>query len=185
MIRRPPRSTLFPYTTLFRSSVVHTIPSSQVAGVPATHCPVAGSQVSRPLQSWPSSQVTAGVWSQTCCTVSQASVVQRLLSSQSASTLQHPAIGGKLQLPVAGSHVSVVQTLPSSQTTGVPAWHWFVCVLQVSTPSQALWLSQSVSAWQQPAIGACMQPAPRSQLSGAQRLASSQSAGAPAAHVPV
>ena len=25
MIRRPPRSTLFPYTTLFRSSVVHII----------------------------------------------------------------------------------------------------------------------------------------------------------------
>src|SRR3712207_8149336 len=26
MIRRPPRSTLFPYTTLFRSQLVHTLP---------------------------------------------------------------------------------------------------------------------------------------------------------------
>src|SRR5258708_8051013 len=30
MIRRPPRSTLFPYTTLFRSSLVHTLRLSQV-----------------------------------------------------------------------------------------------------------------------------------------------------------
>src|SRR5688572_30912569 len=30
MIRRPPRSTLFPYTTLFRSSTVRTMDPSQV-----------------------------------------------------------------------------------------------------------------------------------------------------------
>src|SRR3712207_7551981 len=28
MIRRPPRSTLFPYTTLFRSSIARTVPCS-------------------------------------------------------------------------------------------------------------------------------------------------------------
>src|SRR5207249_3239875 len=104
-------------------SAVHTTPSSQVGGVPSTHVPSCGLQVSRPLQKRPSSQVTAGVWLQTCWTVSQASVVQRSWSSQSASTLQQPATGGKLHKPVAWSHVSVVQTSPSLQTTGVPAWH--------------------------------------------------------------
>src|SRR5256885_10131112 len=35
MIRRPPRSTLFPYTTLFRSSIAHT----SAPGSPSTiHC---------------------------------------------------------------------------------------------------------------------------------------------------
>src|SRR2546428_6398717 len=43
MIRRPPRSTLFPYTTLFRSSDGHT---SCVAG--ATHDAVAGRTVCQP-----------------------------------------------------------------------------------------------------------------------------------------
>src|SRR2546430_6391294 len=33
MIRRPPRSTLFPYTTLFRSAVVVQVPDALVAGV--------------------------------------------------------------------------------------------------------------------------------------------------------
>src|SRR3712207_7500189 len=33
MIRRPPRSTLFPYTTLFRSSTGHTIESSVIVSV--------------------------------------------------------------------------------------------------------------------------------------------------------
>src|SRR5438876_5512674 len=32
MIRRPPRSTLFPYTTLFRSSVAPTRPASPAGG---------------------------------------------------------------------------------------------------------------------------------------------------------
>src|SRR5438105_5219407 len=35
MIRRPPRSTLFPYTTLFRSSVVVT-PTSAIAAIAPT-----------------------------------------------------------------------------------------------------------------------------------------------------
>src|SRR5260221_14738418 len=31
MIRRPPRSTLFPYTTLFRSGQLQSLPSQQIA----------------------------------------------------------------------------------------------------------------------------------------------------------
>src|SRR3712207_8303559 len=34
MIRRPPRSTLFPYTTLFRSRVAHQLQRPEVAGTP-------------------------------------------------------------------------------------------------------------------------------------------------------
>src|SRR5258707_8767856 len=33
MIRRPPRSTLFPYTTLFRSLLAHSDALSQIAGL--------------------------------------------------------------------------------------------------------------------------------------------------------
>src|SRR2546427_6679889 len=33
MIRRPPRSTLFPYTTLFRSRAIHVHPSRKVPAV--------------------------------------------------------------------------------------------------------------------------------------------------------
>src|SRR5256885_5955604 len=33
MIRRPPRSTLFPYTTLFRSRPVHRHPDGKVPGI--------------------------------------------------------------------------------------------------------------------------------------------------------
>src|SRR2546426_6197954 len=36
MIRRPPRSTLFPYTTLFRSPVVPPLPASVALVVPST-----------------------------------------------------------------------------------------------------------------------------------------------------
>src|SRR2546426_8613806 len=39
MIRRPPRSTLFPYTTLFRSHCLR-IPFEQLALVPALRAPV-------------------------------------------------------------------------------------------------------------------------------------------------
>src|SRR2546430_8544911 len=42
MIRRPPRSTLFPYTTLFRS-IVHDGSGNPVAGVTVTFTPAAGS----------------------------------------------------------------------------------------------------------------------------------------------
>src|SRR3712207_8339810 len=37
MIRRPPRSTLFPYTTLFRSSELVPLPSSPDVPPPASH----------------------------------------------------------------------------------------------------------------------------------------------------
>src|SRR5256885_11486273 len=35
MIRRPPRSTLFPYTTLFRSAAEHELPDEEKAHQPA------------------------------------------------------------------------------------------------------------------------------------------------------
>src|SRR5256885_11060780 len=35
MIRRPPRSTLFPYTTLFRSPLIELLDDAEVAGVAA------------------------------------------------------------------------------------------------------------------------------------------------------
>src|SRR5207244_4274998 len=120
-----------------QESAVHTIPSSQVGAVPGTHVPSCGLQVSRPLQKRPSSQVTAGVWLQTCWTVSHVSVVQASLSLQSGSTLQHPAIAGKLHAPVAWSHVLVVQASLSSQTTGVAAWQIPGRTSQVAAPLQA------------------------------------------------
>src|SRR5258708_28880882 len=43
MIRRPPRSTLFPYTTLFRSSVV--IPPEKIAAIVITDKPDSASTV--------------------------------------------------------------------------------------------------------------------------------------------
>src|SRR3712207_8245071 len=41
MIRRPPRSTLFPYTTLFRSSAVEAMVSKGMAHVPEGRCVIA------------------------------------------------------------------------------------------------------------------------------------------------
>src|SRR3712207_4307009 len=37
MIRRPPRSTLFPYTTLFRSPLPHQL-ADRPRGTPSAHC---------------------------------------------------------------------------------------------------------------------------------------------------
>src|SRR5256885_13193626 len=39
MIRRPPSSTLFPYTTLFRSAFLHVFPYSPRPGTPAARMP--------------------------------------------------------------------------------------------------------------------------------------------------
>src|SRR3712207_7275929 len=40
MIRRPPRSTLFPYTTLFRSRVLEMVPRSRLVTIQdCGHCP--------------------------------------------------------------------------------------------------------------------------------------------------
>src|SRR3712207_8392249 len=38
MIRRPPRSTLFPYTTLFRSAGIATTKSARADGIPTNWC---------------------------------------------------------------------------------------------------------------------------------------------------
>src|SRR5689334_8940601 len=85
-----------------------------------------------------------------CCAVSQVSDVHALPSSQSASTLQHPATAGKAQVPSGSVQPSVVQASPSSQTTGAPAWHTPVAVSQVSRPSHATRSSQSASRVQHP-----------------------------------
>src|SRR5258708_31975900 len=45
MIRRPPRSTLFPYTTLFRSAPHAAAPQAQS---PSTHCAPATAQAAPP-----------------------------------------------------------------------------------------------------------------------------------------
>src|ERR1044071_2789218 len=48
MIRRPPRSTLFPYTTLFRSVTKPELPLTITGmGVPLTGAPVAGGAIRR------------------------------------------------------------------------------------------------------------------------------------------
>src|SRR5689334_24661263 len=49
MIRRPPRSTLFPYTTLFRSEVRFVGSGAPVASRPATACPTRSRMKSRQL----------------------------------------------------------------------------------------------------------------------------------------
>src|SRR5690349_23070384 len=49
MIRRPPRSTLFPYTTLFRSSSTATSsPKTSCSPAGARWSPISGSRESRP-----------------------------------------------------------------------------------------------------------------------------------------
>src|SRR3712207_7042876 len=54
MIRRPPRSTLFPYTTLFRSPVFDWVEAGEIAGAianrhPATHVVMTGRNASSEL----------------------------------------------------------------------------------------------------------------------------------------
>src|SRR2546425_3829113 len=51
MIRRPPRSTLFPYTTLFRSGTRRTCPPGRRAPDPATRSDRPGARVVRPRRS--------------------------------------------------------------------------------------------------------------------------------------
>ena len=112
-------------------SVVQTDASLQSGGVPAMQALPAGLQVSTPLQKRPSLQ--RSVWWQTCWAVSHVSAVQALPSSQSASILQQPATAGKAHIPLGSLQVSVVQTSPSSQTTGTPSWQRPVRVSQVDT----------------------------------------------------
>src|SRR2546427_6322888 len=53
MIRRPPRSTLFPYTTLFRSPVAMTRPASLRTSVPGGAPGGASTAAARHIVSWP------------------------------------------------------------------------------------------------------------------------------------
>src|SRR5438093_2668162 len=146
-------------------SWVHTTPSSQSSGVPFTHSPVVGSQVSAPSQTSPLLQ-SRRRWLQMCCSTSQLSVVQRLLSSQSASVLQQPPTGGPPHAPP--EHVSgLVQASPSSQGVSLALAgleHWPVPVLQVpatwhwSSALQATGLEpMQVPLWQ---VSVCVQALP-------------------------
>src|SRR5215813_15237593 len=53
MIRRPPRSTLFPYTTLFRSTSRRRPRSSSATGIPAPRAPRRSEEHTSELQSRP------------------------------------------------------------------------------------------------------------------------------------
>src|SRR2546422_6104530 len=118
--------------------MVQWLPSSQLTGVPGRHAPVVGSQVSTPLQTSPSLQTTGTPMQEPVTHVS--AVVHGFPSSQLALlyTYTQPSCGSQRssvqglpssqlggapgrQAPVAGSQVSKpLQTLPSSQETGVP-----------------------------------------------------------------
>src|SRR2546422_4645812 len=51
MIRRPPRSTLFPYTTLFRSVLCRAQPHHRLSDQPQPHIPDRGGPPDRPASS--------------------------------------------------------------------------------------------------------------------------------------
>src|SRR5689334_23507334 len=91
MIRRPPRSTLFPYTTLFRSTRRRTSPSARRDDVP----PRAGSPVWSPASpgtadrsppSWPTSIKIGRAHAEL---QSQFHLVCRLLLEKKKSTRNH------------------------------------------------------------------------------------------------
>src|SRR6266480_1796287 len=147
--------------------------------------PVAGLQLSVPSQTLPLSQLLR-TWSQVCVATSQVSVVQALLSSQSAFVLQQPPIGLKEHSPVAWSQLSTVQISPSSQGTGMPAWHSPVESLQVSTPLHASLSSHWAFELQQPSIGVLLHASVATlQASLVQTTPSSQLGGSPFTQRPV
>src|SRR6185369_12602453 len=115
-------------------SSVHGLPSLQTSGTPGRHPPVAGSQVSRPLQASASAHTVAVPTQAPAAHVSP--LVQRLPSSQV------PATGVSTQ-PAIGSQLSAVQTLLSSQFGIGPAWQPSTGS-QVSTPLQKLPSSHGV-----------------------------------------
>src|SRR5213593_1703813 len=123
-------------------SSVQGLPSSQLGGVPGTHPPVVGSQLSMPLHACPSSQSTY-VPRQTPFWHTSFSV-HGLPSSHVTVAL------GVYTQPCAGSQVSSVHVLLSSQTGGVPGRHAPVVGSQVSAPLHASWSSHA-------AIVPCMQ----------------------------
>src|SRR5258706_4670637 len=100
MIRRPPRSTLFPYTTLFRSAIVLLLKTQ----------PVVGSQLSL-VQRLASSQTRGAP--------EQVDPKNTPLNSHDSPT-SHAVFFFEKKHPVAGSQVSVVQTLLSPQTPCAP-----------------------------------------------------------------
>ena len=113
-------------------SAVHTMPSSQLGGVPETQSPVWKSQVSRPSQKWPLSQTLA---TPTQLPSLQASFrVQGLLSVHSVPS----GFAGFEHVPFAGSQVPATwHWSAAGQLTGllpvhIPLSHVSVCV-------QALW----------------------------------------------
>jgi hypothetical protein len=111
---------------------VHASPSSQAAVLLVWTHPVAGLHESS-VHGLLSLQTTgAPAWQVPPPQASPA--VQALPSSQDAVLLVNTQ-------PVAGSQVSVVQTLSSLQTTGAPAWH--VPPLQTSPVVQAFPSSQA------------------------------------------
>src|SRR3712207_7770960 len=59
MIRRPPRSTLFPYTTLFRSALVRSFDRADTSGTwPSMACPIAWARDASPTSGRTMSQTS-------------------------------------------------------------------------------------------------------------------------------
>src|SRR5205809_868703 len=142
-----------------QKSFVQGAPSSQASEVPGWQ-PLAESQVSTPSQ--------------------------RLPLSQWACVLQQPPIGLKEHSPVAWSQLSTVQISPSSQGTGMPAWHSPVESLQVSTPLHASLSSHWAFELQQPSIGVLLHASVATlQASLVQTTPSSQLGGSPFTPRPV
>jgi hypothetical protein len=179
-------------------SVVQTLPSLQLSGVPAVHVPFW--QRSLPLQTLASLQdvpFSTGAFTQPA-RASQVFVVQGLPSSQLRgvpgvqtpswqvspplqtlpSVHDEPSAAGVFWQPTTGLQVSVVHTVPSSQLSGTPAVH--TPAWQVSSPLQTF-----VSAHDAPfGTGVLRQPQAGSQVSVVHALPSLQMGGMPAVHEP-
>ena len=178
------------------SPLVQRLPSLQGPLLLACrHKPVLPSQLSS-VHTLPSSQLIAGAYTQLPLFASQESLVHKLASSQffalplthlppaqTSPIVQPLASSHRLllptheQTPVIGSHRSLVQTLPSSQSVALPPWH--LAAEQCSPVVQTLLSSQAT------ALLACTQPALGSQLSSVHKLLSShffKSIGLPLVH---
>jgi hypothetical protein len=109
---------------------LQTVPGAQ--GVPLlTQESAASSQDSVPLQKAPSSAQTTGVPSRQPFCASHNS-----FPLQNSPSLQAASLGVLSHRSKPSLQESVVQATLSLQSTGVPAWHCPVLVLQVSTPEQ-------------------------------------------------
>src|SRR3712207_8307836 len=62
MIRRPPRSTLFPYTTLFRSRLAQRIVFGRTPGSKSIRSPVASERQAAGSVPWPAASASAELW---------------------------------------------------------------------------------------------------------------------------